>query len=401
MMYVGFFVLVLALVASVFGFLQLRKMKAINSAPKKRTGELRSNPAAAGMVACEGAIRAESPLVAPCSGRACLYYEVEIKQEWEKHVQTENGSKTQKGKDTAHTDRTGSVFLLDDGLGATQVDARENVDSKLEKSFEEKKSYGWGDITFGNYTTHVNRPSDGDKHAIATYCVEKIVPAEGSMFVVGEYDGNVVKRKSSLGGKLILAREGMAALVGATKRNMIIGFAAAGLLLPVGGAMAIFGDAPEAPADTCASMQDDIEEACLGRLYGADDVTYAWTVTEAGDYRFDAVGTGTDPVMRLWPDVQVRDAAGGVLFSMSATDGAPVSQSAHFEPGVYTIAVNDTHFGWADNLEGGAGFSLEIDAIAADPATETGTGTAATDEGEGETPTTTTEVITGEAPTAG
>ncbi len=399
MMYVGFFVLVVALVAGVVGLLQLRKMKAINSAPKKRTGELGSNPANVGMVAAEGAVRADQPLIAPCSGKPCLYYEVEIKQGWEKRVQTENGSKTQKGKDVAHTDKTGSVFLLDDGSGPTQVDARENVDSKLDKSFEEKKSYGWGDITFGNYTVHVNRPMDGDKHAVATYCVEKIVPADGSMFVVGEYDGNVVKRKSSMGGKLILAREGMAALVGATKRNMILGFAAAGLLLPVGGAMAIFGDAPEAAADTCASMQDDIPQACLGRLYDTRDATYGWTVTQGGDYRFDAVGTGTDPMMRLWPEVEVRDASGALVFEMSATDGEPVSEAAHFEPGAYTIAVNDSHYGWADNLEGGAGFSLEIDAIAAEPATETGTAEADEEE-TGEEPTTTTEVGT-PTPSAG
>jgi hypothetical protein len=242
------------------------------------------------------------------------------------------------------------------------VNATEGVDAKLDTSFDEKRNYGWGNLSFGNYHTHINHPSENGKHATGTRCIEKIIPAQGNLFVLGRVENNVVTKRDGLLGRIMLAREGRDGLLGATKRNMVIAFAAAGLMVPGGGAMAIFGDAPTAAADTCVAMENDIEEPCLGRMYDADDVTYEWTVTEEADYAFAAIGTGKDSVMRLWPEVEVRKGS-DVVFTMSATDGDEIKGTAHFEPGTYTIAINDTHFGWAENLEGGAGFSLEIDQV--------------------------------------
>ncbi|MDH5491971.1 MAG: E3 ubiquitin ligase family protein, partial [Myxococcales bacterium] len=347
-----------AIAGLIFGFMQRKKMLTIVAAPFKPTGQVQGGADAAGLISCQGAIRADQPLVAPVSGRQCLYYEIEIKQEWEKHVSTEDGVKKQTGKDTAHTDKTGSLFLVDDGSGPVQVDAREKVDAKLEKSHTEKKSYGWGDISFGNYQVHINRPSDSDKHAIATHLVEKILPAEGDLFVVGKLQGDTITKRDGLLGNLMLAREGRDALMGATKRNMMIGFIAGGVMLLSGAPMAIFGEAPEAAADTCASMSDGLAQPCMGRLYGSSDVIYPWTVLTEGDYRFDTVGTGSDPVMRLWPSIRVLDAAGTEVYTLQGAGGAPAQGQAHFAAGTYNIHVNDTSTGHAANLEGGAGFSL-------------------------------------------
>ncbi len=387
MMILGLLLVVVALGAGVFGVVQFFKMKTINSAPMRKTGEVQGGAGSDGMLSCEGTIEAQEPLLAPCSGKPCVYYKITIKQEWEEHVATENGTKRKTGKNNAHTEQTGAVFHVNDGSGPIPIDAREGVDAKLEKSFSEKKSYGWGDITFGNFTTHINRPADSKKHAIATYCTEEILPAEGPMFVVGQFDGQNIRKKSAMGGKLILAREGASKLLGATKRNMIIGFAAAGVLVPVGTVMAILAPPPSAAASACENMTDDIPEACNGRMYGADDVVYSWTVNEPGEYRFEAVGTGSDPYYRLWPEVDVVDAQGNVVFELDAHDGEEVSEVGHFDPGVYTVEVNDSHFGWAENLEGGAGFRLEIDLVASDaPSEEPAVGAAEAEATGGEAP---------------
>ena len=362
MMYVGFLLLAVAVAAVVVGFLQRGKMKAILSAPFKSTGQALVSADAKGQVSFQGTVQPSQQLFAPCSGQPCLYYEIEIKQDWEKHVQTEDGSKTQKGTDTAHQEKVGSMFYVNDGSGPVAVNATESVDAKLETSFDEKKSYGWGDISYGNYTKHVNRPSDGDKHAVGTRCIEKILPAQGELFVLGKVEGNAVTKRDGMLGKLMLARDGRDGLLGSTKRNMIIGFAAAAVLLPAGGAMAIFGDAPKAAADTCVAMENDIEEPCVGRVHD-EDVSLEWKVTEEADYKFTAIGTGKDESMRLWPAITVTKGDETVC---SLDDSGPdgVKGACHFEPGSYTISINDTSEGHAAKLSGGAGFELEIDQVA-------------------------------------
>jgi len=359
MMYLGYLFLLIAVVAAVVGFMQRKKMKTIVAAPFKPTGQVQGGAGPDGLISCQGAVQVTQPLAAPVSGKPCLYYEIEIKQEWEQHVQTEDGMKKKTGKDSAHSQKGGSMFNVDDGSGPVQVDAQEKVDAKLEKSHTEKKSYGYGDITFGNYQVHINRPSDSDKHAVATHCTEKILPADGNMFVVGKLTGDTITKRDGMLGKIMLSAQGRDALMGATKRNMMIGFIAAGLLFPIGGAMAAFGEAPEAAPNTCVGMTDGLDAPCIGRSYNADDVVFEWTVTTEADYAFNSVGTGRSTTMRIWPDVTVRDASGPV-FHMSASGGAPVEGQSHFGPGTYQIHVNDTHYGWDENLEGGAGFSLMI-----------------------------------------
>ena len=124
MQYLGFVLVFLALVALIVGLLQHLKGKKILAAPFRKTGEVASNPAVAdaqGIVSVEGAIEAQQPAIAPCSGKPCVYYEIELIQEWEKHVVTEDGHKTEKGKDTIQTVKTGAVFFLNDGSGPIAV----------------------------------------------------------------------------------------------------------------------------------------------------------------------------------------------------------------------------------------------------------------------------------------
>ena len=361
MMYLGFFLLAVAVAAVVVGFLQRGKMKTILAAPFKPTGQALASADAKGEISFQGQVQPAEQLIAPCSGQPCLYYEIEIKQEWEKHVQTEDGTKKQTGTDSAHSEKVGSMFYVNDGSGPVAVNAKESVDAKLEQTFDEKKSYGWGDIQFGGYTTHVQRPSDSDKYATGTRCIEKIIPAQGELFVLGKVAGNYVQKRDGMLGKLLLAREGRDGLLGATKRNMVIAFAAAGILVPAGGAMAIFGEAPAAATDNCVAMEDATEAPCEGRVTSGD-VTYEWKVTEEADYKFTAIGTGKDETLRLWPAINVtKDGENVCSLENSGPDG--VKGSCHFTEGTYTIAINDTSEGHAEKLSGGAGFSLEIEQV--------------------------------------
>jgi hypothetical protein len=362
MMYLGFLLLAIAVAAIVVGIIQRGKMKRILAAPFAKTGQALASADAKGQVSFQGTVQPAQQLLAPVSGQPCLYYEIEIKQEWEKHVQTEDGSKKETGTDTAHEDKAGSMFYVNDGSGPVAVNATEAVDAKLEKTFDEKKSYGWGDISFGHYHAHIHRPSDSSKHATATRCIEKIIPASGEIFVLGKVEGTAVQKRDGMLGKLMLAREGRDGLLGSTKRNMVIAFAAAGLLVPGGGAMAIFGDAPEAAADTCAEMKNDIEKPCVGRVHD-DDVTYKWKVTEEADYTFSAKGTGKDTTMRLWPSIEISK-DDEVVFTLTDSGPDGVEGTHHFEKGTYTITINDVSEGHADKLKGGAGFELEIDQVA-------------------------------------
>jgi hypothetical protein len=85
MQMIGFVLLGIAVLATIVGIVQRRKGKMILATPFKRTGEIAANPRvvdAAGNVSCEGAVQLQAPAIAPVSGTPCLYYEVELIQEW-------------------------------------------------------------------------------------------------------------------------------------------------------------------------------------------------------------------------------------------------------------------------------------------------------------------------------
>ena len=123
----GIVMIVLGIVGVVVGFLQWQKMKKILAAPFKKTGEIAANPQVAdakGLISCEGAVQVQQPLVAPCSGKPCLYYEVKVERMWEKQEATEDGVKTKKGTSTVTTTEVGSQFYVNDGSGPVGVDGR-------------------------------------------------------------------------------------------------------------------------------------------------------------------------------------------------------------------------------------------------------------------------------------
>lgn len=368
MQYVGFALLGGAVIGIIIGVLQKLKMASILAAPFKKTGEIAANPGVAdgkGNISAEGSVAAEPALIAPCSEKECVYYEIKVERLWEKRVQTENGTKTEKGKDTLETEWRGQTFSLDDGSGPVTVDAREKVTGDLEKSFSETKSASSGTVKFGKYEVNVSS-SSGDKKTTGIKTTEMMIPSSGNLFVMGKLEGGAIKKKDGMLGKLLLSTRGRDKLVGTTKRNMIIAFVLGGLMLPPGAFYAITG---KPPVDTCVNMANSLPAACTGRITTQQGATLAWTVSQPGAYTFVVAGTGTDANNRLWPQVNVYDQAGQVVMSAAQVNGQPVQTAANFAGGVYTIHITDTAVtDWAERMKGGVGFSLDIKSMGGAPA---------------------------------
>ena len=97
MQYLGFLLLGLGVIGLVFGVLQQLKKKKILAAPFKKTGEIAANPQAGdakGNISTEGTVRVQQPLVAPCSGKPCVYYEIKVERMWEKLQPLDQGKRS-------------------------------------------------------------------------------------------------------------------------------------------------------------------------------------------------------------------------------------------------------------------------------------------------------------------
>jgi hypothetical protein len=370
MQMIGFVLLGIALLATIVGIVQRRKGKKILATPFKRTGEIAANPRvvdAAGNVSCEGAVQLQAPAIAPVSGRPCLYYEVELIQEWTKAVTTEDGVKHETGRSTVSTAKSGVVFYVNDGSGPIGVDPRHGLDVELDKSFEQEQSMGFGEVQFGGFRAHVPPAGEG-KSGKSVKIVERIVPADGRMFVLGRLDEqrNITK-SAGLTGNLMASRKGRSDLLGKTKRNATIGFVAGALFMLPGGALAAFGEPMNADALSLKGCQILDESApgapCTGKIYGdyGSDVTF--TVTKAATFEI----TGAPPAgkkLPLIPKLDVKDATGKVV----AKDANAVAK-VDLQPGVYTVNIRDSIAGAAKNFKGGFSYELSVKRLASAAAT--------------------------------
>ena len=352
MQYVGIFFVVIALIALGVGIAQQMKAKKILAAPFRKTGEIAQNPQVAdakGTVSCEGAIAVQQPLLAPCSGKPCIYYEIELIRSWEKHVRTENGMKTEKGTTSISTNKTGSQFHLNDGSGPVGVDARADVNCDLEKSFEQMQNVAYGDVVFGQYRTHVP-PDHGDRNSLGVKAVEKIIPAQGNLFVMGKLVGGVITKTDGVLGKLLASSKGRDKLVGTTKRNAIIGFVAGGLSLAGGIPMTVLGDPPK---DACANMKDATAENCTGHITNDSGNTYDWTVSKDGNYDVEVLQPSVK--IPIIPVLTLRNEAGS-----NVVEPGESGVKGFFKAGKYKINVRDKALGDAAKFKGGFSFALKI-----------------------------------------
>ena len=360
MQYLGFVLVFVALVALLVGLLQHLKGKKILAAPFRKTGEIASNPAVAdakGIVSCEGAIEAQQPAIAPCSGKPCVYFEIELVQEWEKHVVTEDGHKTEKGKDTIQTVKTGAVFFVNDGSGPVAIDPREGMTVELDKSFEQTQNISHGDVMFGQFHAHVPHAS-GDKHGHGVKVIEKIVPIEGGMFVMGQLANQAITKPKGMLGSLTASRKGRSALLGATKRNKLIGFVAGGLFFLPGAGLSIFAEppAPSAAGDDACHILDQSKPSapCTGKIRDDDGYNVELTVTQPGTFEIQG-GPPRGKKIPVIASISVRG-EGGAAFLADAHETGTVD----LQPGKYTVNIKDSIAGDAAHFKGGFSFELMV-----------------------------------------
>jgi hypothetical protein len=336
----GILVLLFTVVPALVAVLQYRKMKKILAAPFRKTQEVATNPQSAdakGLVSCEGAIIApQQPLYAPVSGRPCLAYKVELRQNWHRYVKTENGMKRETGSSNITTQKVGSVFYVNDGSGPVAVDSTKGIDTDYEQSAKQVQGVAWGDVQFGNFRWSVSSPG-GDKSADSVECIESVVRPDGSVFVMGKLVGGGITQEAGLFGNLLMSRKGRTALVGSTKRNATIGAVLAGLCLVSGAPMAIFGEdpPPSAHKDACEIVDESApSEPCTGKITDDLGKTLTFTVTKPGTFEFHAKAPSTVKIP-LDPVVTVKDASGNELLSHEGDErrrGRPHGRHVHREP---------------------------------------------------------------------
>ncbi len=357
----GVIVLLVGVVGLVIGLVFFLKMKRMAAAPFHKTGEIARNPGVAdakGMVSTEGQVNPQNAVRAPCSGQPCLYYEVTVERQWEKMVRTQNGTQKKTGSTNVLTNKGGAMFQLDDGSGPVNVDAREGVDGDLKKSHEERHPMGMmvpGELVFGQM--RVQTPSHlSDDRTTGFRAVEKILPAEGSLYACGKLAGGAIAKPGWT--SLILSHKGRDALMGSTKTKAYVGFAV-GALFAVGSVPAfLFG--PKASASTggtdCPTALKDVQPKCDDRIYEANGKDYTWTVTKAGLYTVRVVQPNVaNPIDSA---LTIKDGKGAqVGYNDGGTPGADAKVQQSFDPGTYSINVRDFSH---DTVEGGYSYELVI-----------------------------------------
>lgn len=355
----GFLLLGLSVLATIVALHQRSKNKKILATPYKRTAEIAANPGLAdanGNVSCEGAIVAQAPAYAPCSGAPCLYYEVEVIQEWTKTVATEDGMKQETGRTSLSKSKSGVLFYVNDGSGPVGVDPRMGMDVDMDKSFEQEQAVSFGDVMFGQFRAHVPMASDG-KSGKGVRVIERIVPAGGQMFVLGKID----PQRNIGGGEVMASRKGRNHLLGATKRNATIGFVAAALFMLPGAGLAAFGEPMATDSLSlkgCEIKDDSAGIPCTGKIYSDFGSNVTLNVTKAATFEISGAAPAGKKIPLL-PKLEVKDAAGKVAVKEFSS-----TTKVDLQPGTYTVNIHDGIPGSAKNFKGGFSYELVVKRIA-------------------------------------
>ena len=357
----GIFIFVFAIVPLLLALWNRRKMKKVLAAPFVKTAIAASNPAVAdakGTISVEGAIVPTQPFVAPCSGTPCVYFEVVVQRQVEKSETTENGTSTSKSWQHVSTVKQGAYFQVNDGSGPVNVDAREKVDADLKQSFEQTQNASSGDLHFGGFATSV--PWSAER-VLGIRCTEKIVPAQGTIFVLGKLAQGVIATSDGMLGKLKLSLLGRDKLVGRTKLWATLAFVWAGSCAVPGLPMAVFADwSPDAPASADTSCAGQLKlgnelDKCESKVRDNDGETFTWNVNKPGLYSIHAEAPSRIK-LKIVAGVTVKRADGTLV---TDTNDASSTFEGELPAGAYTITTKDE----AGVLKGGQTYELTVKKI--------------------------------------
>lgn len=189
-------VVVIGIIAMVWGGMQKFKAGRIAKAPFVKTGDACRRGAelagAKGAISTYGNVEIRTPLRSPVTGTECLYYELKVTGEWKEGEST-------KSKDYVD-DKVSADFGLNDGTGTVLIDARRGGDFEpFNKTFEETKKEGFladlksavgrGEaIPFGSYAFQNPTMSKANKFT----CTEYVLPVQRALFACGRAEGGVI-----------------------------------------------------------------------------------------------------------------------------------------------------------------------------------------------------------------
>lgn len=369
----GGFVLILGLGALAFAIAFHLKGKRILAAPFKKTGELLKNPVsedAKGAMSTEGRVLPpETPLYSPASKQQCLYYEIKVERLWEKTVTTEDGTKTERGKDTLDTIKGGSIFGLDDGSGRFEVDCTKGADFDNMKEGFKKEINGWSgssNIQFGEFSYDVPVIGSNSGRTIGFKATEKYVPVGGDLFVLGKLEGS---RLVKPGWRSMLAsNKGREGLLGSVQKKKKFSFIGGGVAVAAAVPLMIFGPKadPNAAGASCPSQMTDVRLTCHDRVSSKSGNHVSWTVTKPGTYELEVFAPKKK--VAFAPGLIVESADGVTLADISAGVGQNAKASLEVAAGTYDITVLPS-----DGYMVSGGFSYEFEIRDMSPAAPEGT----------------------------
>jgi hypothetical protein len=340
---IGLIIAGVGLLLGVVGLVVRNKAGYILAVPVSKTGDIaRVN----GLASCQGAVRANQALLAPCTNMPCVYFELRIEA---KVKEKRGGQTTTKWKKLA-THRQGLMFAVDDGSGSVLVPGQNDLDGDLTQTFVGPLPGGPGLGVLAGYVTNAPRLSPHEE--ILEYKVtEKLIRTDATVFALG-----AVQNGQLTGGakKLLVSTRGRDALVGSAKTRALALMIAGGLAVAGGGTVAVLRPG-EAPA--CGALVDSVRECAIssGVVVEEDRVQadglkkherfkrqlLEWKVTKGTRYELAA----RDPRKRnANPVLQVENEIGlpmNIDFGLAIGAGAysTKTRTAKLSPGNYRIYV--------------------------------------------------------------
>jgi hypothetical protein len=337
----GFVAIIVALGSLGFALWQHLKGQRVLAAPFRRTGELASDPTSSdpkGAMSTEGqVVPPQTPLKSACSQVPCLYYEVTVTRIYEERVKQQDGTyRTVKRSSLAHTERKGAEFAVDDGTGGLRVDATHGGDFDcLKKGYEKEINWGGASrVDFGSYRFDVP-PSDSD--TIGFKAVEKFVPAEGKLFVLGKIDGGRLTKPGWR--SMIFSNRGRDGLLASTAKKKKIGFGAGGASALA--AIPLFLSS-SVPCDKALKHFKPGEKplTCENETLIGNVSTFE--VPVSGGYELVLTPDPKVKGPKLELKVKSTKVIGGSVFSATAEEsGKPVTLSVYLEAGSYDLYIDD------------------------------------------------------------
>lgn len=363
----GVLLLLIGLAALGFGFAQHLKGKRILAAPFKKTGEIAKNPTSSdpkGLMSTQGTVVPPAQaLLSPCSKTPCLYYEVDIKRNYEKTEQTQDGTKTSKGSSNVETVKDGATFGLDDGSGQVMVDASKGGDfDNLKKANEYNVKIGSfvpGELLFGELRFRTPLLPSGEYTSGFT-ATERIVPVGGDLFALGRLEGSKLVKPGWR--SMMFSSKGREGLLASTAKKKKGGFIGGGIAAVASIPLMIFGPSSSSgPSHDCSHLINGAQAQCDDNVRFKSGNDYTWSVEKPGQYELEV----TPPAGKKFPlDAQlvVKNAAGEVVKDeVGSGPGTPVLVKLDAQPGSYTVTVKDVD---GTEVKGGFDYKFAIRAPA-------------------------------------